>query len=90
MRVNIETGVSYKHRKQVQGAVEFYWVKTHVIDDWDFEVLRQFNNSVYDWCVSTYGRHLDWSFPDRRWGASDNSYYFKHEKDRTAFLLRWG
>lgn len=44
--------------------------------------------AINDWCCKTFGASTDaWNNP--RWSASNRKYWFKYEKDRTLFVLRW-
>ena len=42
-------------------------------------------NRMRDWCNSTYGPK---PYGDR-WQYSNNVFWFKHERDRTIFLMMW-
>lgn len=44
--------------------------------------------AINEWCCKTFGESNDaWKNP--RWSASDRKYWFKYEKDRMLFVLRW-
>ena len=65
-------------------TVEFYWVK---IKEGYESVL---NYAVDDWVTQTFGPRGTWTLKgDERWIASDRTYYFAHEQDRTIFLMKW-
>ena len=67
----------------------YFWVKpSGIISIWANVVSR--NASILEWCIQTYGPQEDWTVTDRRWFGSDRKFYFKNEKDRTLFLLKWG
>ena len=40
------------------------------------------------WIVDTIG-YSDWSVEHARWVGSDRKYWFRDERDRTMFILRW-
>jgi hypothetical protein len=52
-----------------------------------------------DWCISTYGvstgsiwaQEVDKSTPlvNERWYANNRKFWFRNEKDRTLFILKW-
>lgn len=43
---------------------------------------------INDWCNKTFGASTEaWNNP--RWSASNRKYWFKYEKDRMLFVLRW-
>jgi len=45
-----------------------------------------------DWCISTYGAVGSvWALdpPSKRWYANDRRFWFRHESDRTMFILKW-
>ena len=56
--------------------------------------VRPLNYSAYEWLdmsewmVATFG-HSDWSVEHGRWVGSDRKYWFRDERDRTLFLLKW-
>jgi hypothetical protein len=41
-----------------------------------------------EWVVDTMG-YSDWSVEHARWVGSDQKYWFRDERDRTLFLLKW-
>jgi len=52
-----------------------------------------------DWCISTYGastgsiwaQEVDKSTPliNERWYANNRKFWFRNEKDRTLFIMKW-
>ena len=40
------------------------------------------------WVVDTMG-YSDWLQKDARWVGSDRKYWFRDERDRTMFILKW-
>ena len=46
---------------------------------WQYNGAAPFDD-VLDWCEETLGDNFVWSY---------ETIFFKHEKDRTAFMLRW-
>lgn len=46
-------------------------------------------NEMRDWCNKTYGPKPYGEYYGDRWMVSNNTFWFKHEKDRTMFLMRW-
>ena len=52
-----------------------------------------------DWCISTYGKttgsiwaqEVDKSTPlvNERWYANNRKFWFRNEKDRTLFIMKW-
>jgi hypothetical protein len=93
--MNYELGQTY-HNPLRNNEVEYYWIRpifTYGEIYSSFEVWKnrqQRNEDIGKWVVETYGEVTDWSVPNRRWGASNEKYYFRDEVDRTLFILRWG
>jgi hypothetical protein len=58
-----------------------YWVKplNYSADEW---------LDMSDWIIDTMG-YSDWSIEHGRWIGSDRKYWFRDERDRTMFILRW-
>jgi hypothetical protein len=58
-----------------------YWVKPCNYDskEWD---------KMGDWVVKTFGNG-DWMNEHGLWVGSDRKYWFRDERDRTLFLLKW-
>lgn len=46
-------------------------------------------SEMRDWCNNTYGPKPYGEYYGNRWMVSNNTFWFKHEKDRTMFLMRW-
>jgi hypothetical protein len=55
--------------------------------------------AMEDWCIQTYGNSTGsiWAEeidkttpkPGERWYANNRKFWFREEKDRTMFILRW-
>jgi hypothetical protein len=58
-----------------------YWVKplNYSTDEW-FKMKY--------WITETMG-YSDWSVEHARWVGNDRKYWFRDERDRTMFILRW-
>ena len=63
----------------------YYWVEA--TPSGLFSERRQQNIEIDEWVHKTYGPASDWGYG--RWTASDRRYWFKEEKDRDWFILRW-
>lgn len=46
---------------------------------WQYNGVAPFDD-VLDWCEEHFGNDFVWNF---------ETIYFKHDRDRTAFMLRW-
>lgn len=53
-------------------------VKTH-FPSWQYTGAAPFDD-IISWCQEHFGRDWIWNF---------ETIYFKYERDRTAFMLRW-
>lgn len=42
-----------------------------------------------DWCSATYGAKPYGEYYGDRWMVSNNTFWFKHERDRMLFLMMW-
>lgn len=62
-----------------------YWVEATACGLFSERYLK--NIEIDEWVVATYGPKSDWGYG--RWCASDARYWFKEEKDRDWFILRW-
>lgn len=62
-----------------------YWVEA--TPSGLFSERRERNNEIDEWVYKTYGPKTDWGYG--RWCSSDSRYWFKEEKDRDWFVLRW-
>lgn len=63
-----------------------YWAEPDLGGDWEYRHERY--QEIHEWTSNTFGRHtLAWNNP--RWSASNRRYWFKNEKDRTMFVLKW-
>ena len=58
-----------------------YWVRplNYSIREW---------KEMGDWVMDIMG-YSDWLEDDARWVGSDRKYWFRDERDRTMFILRW-
>jgi hypothetical protein len=58
-----------------------YWVRpvNYSHKEWD---------EIENWVVTTFGNG-DWMTEHGIWVGSDCKYWFRYERDRTMFLLRW-
>ena len=58
-----------------------YWVQplNYSIGEW---------NEINTWVENTMGTP-DWTMPDCRWVGSYRKYWFRDERDRTMFILKW-
>jgi hypothetical protein len=46
-------------------------------------------DAMMEYCIATFGPSQGIWVPGERWYANSARFYFKHESDRTMFLLRW-
>ena len=46
-------------------------------------------NDMRDWCNATFGPKPYGEYYGDRWMVSNKTFWFKNERDRTLFLLRW-
>lgn len=61
-----------------------YWVELNLSGMRSYEEYTK----VHEWVNDKFGHKTDsWNNP--RWSASNRKYWFKYEKDRTLFVLRW-
>lgn len=61
-----------------------YWVELNLSGMRSYEEYAK----VHEWVNDKFGHKTDsWNNP--RWSASNRKYWFKYEKDRTLFVLRW-
>lgn len=47
-------------------------------------------NDMRDWCNNTFGPKPYGEYYGDRWMVSNNTFWFKNERDRTLFLLQFG
>lgn len=69
-------------------GVPYYTVKPKL--EW-WKPLEQPNwQDMLEWCETTFGgsNASAWD-PDARWYANNSKFWFRHESDRTLFLLKW-
>jgi hypothetical protein len=62
-----------------------YWVQVTVPGL--FSERRQKNIEIDEWVTQTYGPKSTWGYG--RWTGADERYWFKEEKDRSWFVLKW-
>ena len=62
-----------------------YWVQVTVPGL--FSERREKNLEIDEWVEKTYGPKSTWGYG--RWTGADERYWFKEEKDRDWFILRW-
>ena len=63
-----------------------YWVQPEL--GGLFSRRQKRYEEIYQWCEKTFGASTEaWKNP--RWSASNRKYWFKYEKDRTMFVMRW-
>ena len=56
----------------------------------DFDQNRtKLINDMRDWCNDTFGPKPYGEYYGDRWMVSNSTFWFKNERDRTMFLLRW-
>ena len=61
-----------------------YWVQLNFTGSNSYDEYTK----VHEWVNEKFGRKTNtWNNP--RWSASNRKYWFKYEKDRTLFVLRW-
>lgn len=61
-----------------------YWVDITFSGHASYEKYSE----VHAWVNDKFGAKSNtWNNP--RWSASNHKYWFKYEKDRTLFVLRW-
>ncbi|CAB4125508.1 hypothetical protein UFOVP181_20 [uncultured Caudovirales phage] len=62
-----------------------YWVQVTVPGL--FSERLEKNLEIDEWVEKTYGSKSTWGYG--RWTGADGRYWFKEEKDRDWFILRW-
>lgn len=62
-----------------------YWVQAD--PPGVFSQRREKNIEIDGWVEKTYGPKSTWGYG--RWTGADKRYWFKEEKDRDWFVLRW-
>ena len=63
-----------------------YWVSVVPIGPLDYRI--DVNAAVHTWVEDTFGKCTE-SWGTGRWVGSNSRYYFREEKDRDWFILRW-
>lgn len=58
-----------------------YWVRPYNYDIGEWQDMNQ-------WMFNTMGDN-NWLTEHARWVASNQKYWFRDERDRTMFILRW-
>ena len=74
-RKSMETGYADNQPKYP------FWVQPYNYDSKEWDEMN-------DWVVDTMG-YSDWLQEDARWVGSDRKYWFRDERDRTMFILKW-
>ena len=76
---------------RIHGA-RYYTVKPQF--QWDLHNdwggVKQWR-AMTEWCVDTFGPSTEmgvWE-PGAAWYANNSKFWFRNEKDRTLFVLRW-
>lgn len=94
-KIPYEIGTSYASDNV--NKEECYWISPSRDPQSVFTIFGEpatkRNAEILAWCANTYGPRgiwgIDMNNSDSRWFASDRKYYFRHESDRTLFILRW-
>jgi uncharacterized phage-like protein YoqJ len=84
----VETGTIWSDDK----TIEYYWAKP--ADYVTIPTMRFYEAKAtfdhYDaWLTQTFGPSGSWILDNEKWMASQRKYYFREEKDRMLFLLRF-
>ena len=58
----------------------YKWVSLAVTEENKYSDLK---TAPYDWCKEQYGKE------GVRWFEKQGKFFFKDERDRTMFILRW-
>lgn len=69
----------YDHKVRHTGTWESMQYIKKNFPSWQYTGAAPFDD-VLDWCEQHFSNDFVWNF---------ETIYFKHERDRTAFLLRW-
>jgi hypothetical protein len=62
-----------------------HYLTVHPTNGWHW-------NEMMAWMIKTFGPSA-WDgvwLPNQRWYANNAKFWFRDEKDRTMFILRWG
>lgn len=84
-------------QQQMHTTVESVYDSTRIYEygasvrlGWDdFGAGTKTINDMRDWCNNAFGPKPYGEYYGDRWMVSNTTFWFKHEKDRTMFLLRW-
>ena len=93
----METGTIWSDDK----TIEYYWAKPAdyvTIPTMRFYEAKatfdHYEKATFDhydaWLTQTFGPSGSWILDNEKWMASQRKYYFREEKDRMLFLLRFG
>ena len=80
----METGTIWSDDK----TIEYYWAKPATIPTMPYYEAKATFDHYHAWLTQTFGPG-GWWYDDAKWIASDRKYYFREEKDRMLFLLRF-
>lgn len=61
-------------------GMTYYWVQIAVTEN---NKYRDTTPEAIEWCTEQFGRS------GARWFEKQKKFFFKSEKDRTVFILRW-
>ena len=74
-------------------TIEYYWAKpadyVTIPTMPHYEAKATFDH-YHAWLTQTFGPSGSWILDNEKWMASQRKYYFREEKDRMLFLLRFG
>lgn len=73
---------------RLESSIEEDWPQPYKVELKYHEIEKR--QEIYDWCSEKFGKHTEqWNNP--RWCSNIGyySYWFKKERDRTMFLMRW-
>lgn len=58
-----------------------YWVRPYYYSTTEFQEMT-------NWLIETMG-NCNWFTENARWVGSDQKYWFRDERDRIMFILKW-
>jgi hypothetical protein len=64
----------------------YYSVKP---EGWTMMIDKLPWDAMMEYCIATFGTSQGIWVAGERWYVNSARFYFKHESDRTMFLLRW-
>jgi hypothetical protein len=82
----VEVGTTWYDDK----TMEYHWVKPpgHTSEPTRYVEQKAIFDRYDVWLTQTFGPG-GWWYDDANWVAANRKYYFKDEKDRMLFLLRF-